>query len=318
MMKKIFIFSLFGILTLVSFGLSRAGLLEGELITNIERTFLALTIIYGVFKLLLEEIVSSRLPGKKTQYSFRKIGSYLYLLVFGVSALFIWVENPETLLVSFGVIAAGVAIALQDYFRNVAGGVTIFLGKLFKVGDRVEINGKVGDVVDIGVLYTTLMELREWVHGDQPTGRLVSVPNGVVLGNNVHNFTKDHSFMWDELTVRITSTSDWEAARSQLKTIIQRISRTYLDDAKRQIDNLGRKYYLEDRPTEPFVYTHIGETWVEFRIRYTVAVHERRTVQDKLSVAIRKAFDKERKIEIDSGSISVSKVPPLTVKVKRS
>ena len=60
----------------------------------------------------------------------------------------------------------------------------IFLNGIYRVGDRIEMNQKFGDVIDIGLLYTTLMETREWVSGDQVTGRLAIVPNGGVLNGN--------------------------------------------------------------------------------------------------------------------------------------
>ena len=74
----------------------------------------------------------------------------------------------------------------------------------------------------MAILYTTLLETREWVSGDQVTGRLTIVPNGGVLTGTVQNYTRDLNFIWDELTIPITYDSDWREAN----TVILEIAKT--------------------------------------------------------------------------------------------
>jgi small-conductance mechanosensitive channel len=75
-------------------------------------------------------------------------------------------------------IAAAFTITLQDVAKNFVGGLSIFLKNIYRVGDRIEIASKKGDVIDIGLLYTTIMETNEWISGDQHTGRISLIPNG--------------------------------------------------------------------------------------------------------------------------------------------
>jgi len=82
-------------------------------------TFVALAGIYLIFKVLFEELVSARIKDSKARYSFRKVVSILYIAVFLVAMVAIWIERPEALLVTYGIIAAGVAVALQDLFKRV-------------------------------------------------------------------------------------------------------------------------------------------------------------------------------------------------------
>lgn len=124
-------------------------------------SFLALTIIYFIFRVVFEELVAKGIKQAKTKYSFKKTISILYIVSFLFILVRIWVEHTQTLLVSYGLIAAGIAVALQDFFKNFAGGVIIFVTGMYRVGDRIEINEKYGDVIDIGILYTTFMEARE-------------------------------------------------------------------------------------------------------------------------------------------------------------
>ncbi len=90
-------------------------------------TLISLTIIYIIFRVVFEEIVVKRMKQAKMRYSFKKIISILYVLVFLFALVAIWVEQTESLLVSFSLIGAGIAISLQDVFKNFAGGITIFL-----------------------------------------------------------------------------------------------------------------------------------------------------------------------------------------------
>jgi small-conductance mechanosensitive channel len=59
------------------------------------------------------------------------------------------------------------------------------------------------------MLYTTILEIDEWVAGDQPTGRLSMIPNSYVLSNITNNYTKDFNFIWDEIAIPILYSSDW-------------------------------------------------------------------------------------------------------------
>ena len=99
----------------------------------------------------------------------------------------------------------------------------IFVNGIYRVGDRIEINQKFGDVIDIGLLYTTLMETREWVAGDQATGRLSIVSNGSVLAGAVQNYTRDFSFIWDEISVPITYDSNWNEANAKILDIVKAV-----------------------------------------------------------------------------------------------
>lgn len=131
------------------------------------------------------------------------MASLFYIGAFLIVLVEIWSGGKQQVTVAFDLISAGIAFALQDLLKNLAGGLLIYLNKMYGVGDRIEINSKVGDVMDIGIFYTTILEVREWVSAEQATGRLTSIPNGQVLSNHVNNHTKDHNFIWDEIHIPI-------------------------------------------------------------------------------------------------------------------
>lgn len=94
------------------------------------------------------------------------------------------------------------AIALADVLKNMAGWMYIPSRRPFRVGDRIEIEGTRGDVVDIRLFCFSLMEIGNWVDAEQSTGRLVHVPNGSVFINQVANYTEGFQYIWHEMPVR--------------------------------------------------------------------------------------------------------------------
>ena len=89
--------------------------------------------------------------------------------------------------------------------------------------------------MDIGIMYTTLLEIKDWVSGDQATGRLITIPNGQVLSNSVNNYTKDHNFIWDELHIPISYSNDWRLAHDCILQIVNEQTKETVEQANKEI-----------------------------------------------------------------------------------
>lgn len=213
-------------------------------LTKITYSLIGIAVSYGIFKLMLEEGVAKQIKESKTRYSFRKTTSILFIAISFIIVLRIWIINPQALLVAYGLFAAGVAISLQDVFKNFAGGLAIFITSVYRVGDRIEVNSKRGDVIDIGLFYTTLLEIGEWVGGDQATGRIIMLPNGSVLSAPINNYSKDHHFIWDELSIPITYDSNWKKAVKDIEKIVKKETLEAAEVAERGIYELTEKYFF--------------------------------------------------------------------------
>jgi small-conductance mechanosensitive channel len=273
-------------------------------------TFLALAVIYFVFKILLEQTILRTIKDAKTRYSVRKSLSIVYMLVFMLVLIRIWVEDSEALLVSYGLIGAGIAIALQDFFKNFVGGILVFSTGIYRVGDRIEIDSKFGDVIDIGLMYTTLLEIREWVEGDQATGRLTIVPNGKVISGVVHNYTKDHSFIWDEIELPITYDSDWKYALQRFSVVIETETVELTKHAERDLANIMARYYLPKRGVEPAIFLTLTDNWINLGIRYIALVRERRSLRDRIyRRLLEEVNDSGGRIKIASETLGITEFP---------
>ena len=217
----------------------------------------------------------------------------------------IWITDTGVLVAAYGFVAAAVAFSIQDFFKNFVGGLILLLKGNYKVGDRVMIKEITGDVIDISLLYTSLLEIEGWVAGDQPTGRIVMIPNSVNLSGVITNYTEDHTFIWDEMHIPVPYGSDWEKARDIIKEITNAETDSITQEARPELEKLRNKYFLSEANIEPSVYIKMTDNWISLHVRYITKTHERRIVSNILSQKILKALN-EAKIEIASATMEVT------------
>ena len=126
----------------------------------------ALTIISVVAR-LLHRSIGHYIRDGDTRYRARKFVSFAGYLAGIGSVAIIFSDRLGGLTVAFGVAGAGIALALQEVIASVAGWLAVSFGGFYKVGDRIQLGGIRGDVIDVSILRTTLMECGEWIKGDR-------------------------------------------------------------------------------------------------------------------------------------------------------
>ena len=265
---------------------------------------------------LLRRWAARNLADSKSRYRMRKsvaLFGYLAALLVLITA---FSGNLGGLAVAFGAIGAGIAFALQEVIISVAGWLAVSGGGFYKAGDRVQLGGIKGDVIDIGILRTTLMELGEWVQGDLYSGRLVRVANSFVFKEPVFNYSADFPFLWDELRVPVRFGSDWHLMRSLLQRVAEDVTGEYAAHARQTWDQMVRKYMIEDARVEPTVTLVANDNWIEFTVRYVVEHKARRTTKDQLFERILAAVaETEGKVQLASATFELVASPALDVRV---
>jgi small-conductance mechanosensitive channel len=243
----------------------------------------------------------------------------LYMLtrntVFAAGAvviLFIWLGSGSDLTVAMGILGAGIAFASQEVIGSFAGYVSIVTGNLYHIGDRVRIGEVMGDVLDISMLRTTVMEIGEWVHADQYTGRIVTIANRFVFSAPVFNYTQHWRYLWDEIMIPITYSSDWRRAGEIMLERGQSYTSHLQEQAQEQIETLAEQYPLYDTTVEPMLYVVMTDNWIELTLRYVVEVHERRGVKARLHHELLQRFGAESGITVASATFEIVGFPPLT------
>ncbi|HII77197.1 MAG TPA: mechanosensitive ion channel [Methanolinea sp.] len=284
------------------------SLLDDLVVTNLFLTSLVLAASYLVFSVLLGQLVVRRIQDQKTRYTARKVLSIISIVVILVATLRIWITDTSSLIVSYGIIGAALAFAVQDVFKNFVGGILIIASGYFRVGDRISIGDHVGDVMDIGIMNTTMMEIRGWVKGDQPSGRLVVVPNAQVINHVFFNYTRDHSFVWDEISIPLTYESDWRKARDIILSILKRETDTMTEQAEIEIERIGEKYFLPRKVVEPSIYLSLTDNWILLEARYVADTRTRRILRSRLSELILAALETEETITVASETMTVTTV----------
>src|ERR1700685_4445693 len=223
--------------------------------------------IHAVFR-VLEQTLPRRFGRADARYKVRKFvvfSGYLSILLF-LAILF--EARLGRLSFALGVAGAGVAVALQDVLASIAGGFWIGFSKLYTVGDRVQIGDIRGDVIDIGLLRTTLMETGNWVSKDLYNGRIARIPNSPVLKGSVFNYSQGFRFIWDEIKVVLTGTSDPQLARAILLRVAKEAIGEYLFEAQSSSKQMTDNYQCENPPLEPTVALAVISGSFEFTVSY--------------------------------------------------
>jgi len=266
----------------------------------LDALLISLIVIFlaSIINSITGSLILRRVSTARDRYTLRKTASILITVLALASLSAIWFERTSTLLIAYGIFSAGVAIALQDFLRNIAGGILLIIARPFKAGDRIEVGDSVGDVLDIGSLSTTIMEIREWVDADQYTGRLITIPNSFVLNQTIKNYTKDYSFIWDEVRILLIYGSNWGKAREIALKVADPVVGEFEDLAKRELRQMGLKYFVTTYDVQTKLYMKLEENWIEMRLRYVVEPRKRRAISHLLISSILEAFEKEEDIMV--------------------
>jgi small-conductance mechanosensitive channel len=187
---------------------------------------------------------------------------------------------------ALGFFGAGVVVALQDVVASLGGFVAIGFSNLYRVGDRIQVNETKGDVVDISVMRTTIMETGKWVSGDLYNGRIVRIPNSTVLRGLVFNYSQGFRFVWDEIRILLTFESDHSYAREMLLRVGRETVSDYLMAAQDAWKQIVDNYRVEHPFLEPTVTLQVSSGSLEFSLSYIVDYARRPIVKDQLFAKI--------------------------------
>lgn len=250
----------------------------------------------------LQKTAANYVSDTTLRYRVRKLiefGGFI-LFVFLLSVIFN--DRLGNLTIAFGVAGAGIAFALQEVIASIAGWFAITFNGFFRPGERVLLGGICGDVIDIGVLRTTLMECGAWVDGDLYNGRIVRVANSYIFKEPVYNYSTDFPFLWDEITIPIRYGSNLKMARSIMEEQANSILGQYTRAAEQTWTRFAKKFLLEHARIEPMVTIEADENWVTLTIRYITDYKLRRATKDRLYREILE------EIEANNGEVSIAAV----------
>jgi small-conductance mechanosensitive channel len=260
----------------------------------------------------------------QTRFWTRQAISLFTALVLILGLLSIWFSDPTRLATAFGLMSAGLAFALQQVVTSIAGYFVILRGSTFTVGDRISMGGVRGDVMRLGFIQTTIMEMGQppseqgadpamWVRSRQFTGRIVAVTNSKIFAEPVFNYTRDFPFIWEEMAIPIT----YQADRARTEAILLEAARLHATDpnsmAQDAKQNLQERFGVEPIDLVPRVYYRITDNWLELTVRFIVGTHQIRGAKDAMSRHIITELDRAG-IGIASATYDIVGLPPIVLR----
>ncbi|UCF06139.1 MAG: mechanosensitive ion channel [bacterium] len=259
-------------------------------------SFVAIGAIWIIRSIILR-ISLRRVDDPTTRYRWQKTSNYIAVVLALMLVGRIWIAGLQSLITFFGLLSAGLAIALRDPIMNFVGWIFILWRRPFSVGDRIQIGVHAGDVIDVRIFQFTLAEIRNWVDADQNTGRIIHVPNSKVFTEAQANFSKGFHYIWNEIPVLITFESDWKQAKQILQTIASEHAEELSGSAEQRVREAARRYLMIFTKLSPTVYTCVRDSGVLLTIRYLCEPRQRRETEQAIWEDVLDEFAKHDTID---------------------
>jgi small-conductance mechanosensitive channel len=195
------------------------------------------------------------------------------LVIFGV---------PYQLSTMIGLATAGLTVVLRDVIVSFFGWFTLMGKKGIRVGDWVEINGVSGEVIEIGLLKTVLLELGNWTDTGHPTGRQVSFSNSFAMQGHYFNFSTAGQWLWDELEVTLPAAGDPYLTAEAIRKLVQQETESDSAQAAQDWERITGQYGARSFSSKPAVNLRPTESGLKVVVRYITHAPHRYAVKSKL------------------------------------
>ena len=287
--------------------------------------FILLVMLLGWTLRTLSQMIL-RKKSERTRFWTRQ-GIHLFtaaLLIIGLCS--IWFDDPTRLATALGLVTAGLAFALQRVVTAIAAYFVILRGKTFNVGDRIVMSGVRGDVIELGFIQTTIMEMGQppqvqgaepaiWVRARQYTGRIVTVTNDKIFETPVFNYTREFPFLWEEMQIPISYQSDLAKVEELILNAARKHTVALHEVGEEALVELERRYFVRRSDLGPKTFIRLTDNWVEISVRFLAREHGVRDLKDALSREILAELKRAR-IGIASGTYEIAALPPISVRLE--
>ena len=247
---------------------------------------------------IMSRILFKTIKTNSVYYTTRKRLSYFNTGILLIVVILIWSESKLDLATYVGFISAGIAISLRELFTNMAAWLIIVFQKPFEVGDRITVNGIIGDIIDIKVFQTVLMEVSTPDHGQQSTGQIVHIPNNFLFLHGISNANKGFVYIWNEIEVRLTLDSPWAIAKQKLEEIINHHTLHLTKEAEENVIEASKRYMLHYTNLTPIVFVNVKEGYLYLTIRYLCEPRQARMTENLIWQEILTTFSEMDEIKM--------------------
>ena len=272
--------------------------IDTALRNRIFQTILIIFVMWLINKISVRIIYRGDAVEMRKQYHWRTVIEYTSFIIGILIIGNLWISNFQSVTTFFGLLSAGIAIALKDIFVNIAGWAFIYLRKPFDVGDRIEIGEIQGDVIDLRLFQFSVLEIGNWVDADQSTGRVIHIPNGKVFLDAQANYSTGFNYIWNEQNIYITLKSDFKKAKTILLEILNMHLKEDLKLAEKVFRKAKQDHLIIYKQFTPIIYTKITERGVQLSMRYLCDPKKRRMFEHAITESILEKFGPEDSIRL--------------------
>lgn len=270
---------------------------HGGMIKNICFSIILIAVLEGVRRITNKDLKTNKIEMKE-KYNKKKSINGIFIVLNLLGLAIIW-YNWSTYIVTFiGIFSAGLAIAMKDIIINIVAGIYIIWAKPFQIGERIEINGHIGDVVDLGFFQFSMLEVGNRVGGEQSTGRMIQMPNMQILYSPIENYEKGFKYIWHEIKVQLEKDSDWEKAKLILNELLEELTQEITGEARKQIEDSGKKYLIYYSYLTPIVYVNFDNGGIILTARFLCDPRKTRVVENDIWEKLLKTIKEQEKIRL--------------------
>ncbi len=250
---------------------------------KIVQTLVVVVLLLLINRLLLNAFDRHFEDGTKV-YRLRRTTKTTSIIVLVVMIIVIWLSDSSNLFDYLSYIAIAIIVVLHETISNIAGGLIIMARKPFVLGDRIEIENYKGDIVNIDVVYTTIVEVGgDRVNGEQSTGRIVHIPNSKLLQQAIANYNQGFEYVWMEIPITVTFESDWQKAKKIIEELTVELTGQFAKEAQKDFRKASREFYFKPGKLTPIIYTKTIDYGITLTARFIVGPRAMRGVESAFS-----------------------------------
>jgi len=226
-------------------------------------------------------LIVRKIPDVASRLTAVRIFSVILVAIGLLVGMLEWVTDPAQIVLILGILWGAAVVALRDVIQNMIGSLLVLVSRMFRIGDRIHIRDLYGVVMDIGVFRTTLMILDE-EYGDRPSGKVTTIPNGIIFREIITNSRRQFSFMEDEIRVSIPLSADIVKVRTIINEIVEKHTREFQEQARNEAKNLSGKKFLPHFNTEPGIFISFEYGQILIVVKYCTEVKNRAMVKNRI------------------------------------
>jgi small-conductance mechanosensitive channel len=250
----------------------------------LESLFLILLILFFVHLAdrAIDHFFAGLGPQRKRLLNLRVVVRFAAQAVGVLLILLVVFGTPNQTPTVLGLAGAGLTVALKDFIVAFFGWFVLMGKNGIRVGDWVEINGVGGEVVEIGLLRTVLLETGSWTDAGHPTGRKVTFINSFAIEGHYFNFSTSGQWLWDELPVLIPAGENPYPLIEQIQKLVAEETESYRREAEQEWQRVTQGYGVQSFSAAPAVTVRPTTQGIEILVRYITRAHERFALRSRL------------------------------------